>query len=409
MANPNKHLITIALVTLLITSISLVGASQAPIGAIIVPDDYSTIQTAIDHAVAGQEIYVKNGIYTQQHITIDKPVSLIGEDPKSTILIGINNIKYSPPYVIQISADGVVVSGFTITSGSLGGIRVETIGSDTQPSGVVIADNTIINNTNGISTYGGNNLTVSDNVLSNNGQFGIYMATSNSIITQNIISSNGLDGIIIDSCSEVTVSLNEIIGNGIAVNLDQASQGGINLRWTGDYDIFANNISNNKGYGVQFGENCNNAKIRSNNIAGNDVGVKLFNFPITTGSDSGIGTGNKVYQNNLENDQNAIIQTVFPYGNPLDLYETIGNGTDIVSWDNGAVGNYWSDYNGNGKYIIDQNNIDHYPLSQRVDISTMEPTSTLNLLDITLILSIGFAIIIAVVLLFFRRHRKKVG
>jgi len=35
-----------------------------------------------------------------------------------------------------------------------------------------------------------------------------------------------------------------------------------------------------------------------------------------------------------------------------------------VSWNNNMVGNYWSDYNGNGSYVIDQKNVDSHPLTQ---------------------------------------------
>jgi len=29
------------------------------------------------------------------------------------------------------------------------------------------------------------------------------------------------------------------------------------------------------------------------------------------------------------------------------------------------MGNYWSDYNGKGDYVIDANNVDNYPLAQQ--------------------------------------------
>ena len=70
---------------------------------------------------------------------------MIGEDSETTILVGINKIKYSPPYVIRISAGNIRVSGFTIINGSLGGISVETVGSDAQPNGCVITGNNIMN------------------------------------------------------------------------------------------------------------------------------------------------------------------------------------------------------------------------------------------------------------------------
>ncbi len=50
-----------------------------------VPDDYSTIQDAIDAAGPGDTIYVAAGIY-QEQITIDKSVDLIGAGESTTTI-----------------------------------------------------------------------------------------------------------------------------------------------------------------------------------------------------------------------------------------------------------------------------------------------------------------------------------
>jgi nitrous oxidase accessory protein NosD len=119
------------------------------------------------------------------------------------------------------------------------------------------------------------------------------------------------------------------------------------------------------------------------------VGIELFNFPITV--DQTIGTGNKVYQNNIiNNSKQAYIQTAWIYASNFPNY-TWTNGTDIVAWDNGKEGNYWSDYQsrypsakefdssgiGNTPYVIDQNNTDYHPLIRPVDISTASPSPSI--------------------------------
>jgi hypothetical protein len=397
-------------VILLFVASLLVVRLPTPLGSIIVPDDYSSIQTAVDHALAGQTIYVKNGIYTEQYITINKPLLLIGENPNDTILVGINYEKYSPPYVIQISADNVKVSGFTITNGSLGGIRVETIGSDTQPIGCVISGNNIVNNNNdGISTYDGKALTISNNNISNNSVYGIYDSSSQSIISNNYIAENGAFGVIVDSCNDVSINHNIIEQNGNLQN--SGEQGGICLRWFGNFDVYANNITSNIGDGVQFSEGCSNSIVHDNNIKNNGIGVNLFNFAISNNSENiGIGLDNKVYRNNLSNYQNAFIETDFAYGNISNIYYAIGNGTDRVSWDNGKEGNYWSDNNGHWTYAIDENNVDHHPLTQQVSISvdtpTLKPSPTGISITIPLLLVIA-AIVFAIFsfLLFKSRHK----
>ncbi len=405
---------TLALICILALFASLLIGVQSVKSSsitIVVPDDFSTIQEAVDNAVAGQTIFVRTGVYTEQHITVDKPLSLVGEDSGNTILVGINNIRYSPPYVIQISADDVTVSGFTITNGSLGGIRVETVGSDIQPTGCVITGNNIVNNTDGISTYDGKDLTISNNRISNNREYGVYLSTSQTSIFENNITENGWAGIVIDSCEKVTVSNNNISDNGNQGTIKEY-QGGIMLRWRGNFEIYANNITNNNGYGAQFGEGCSNSSVHDNNIKGNSVGVELFNFILTNNSEGiGIGTDNKVYRNNLDNSHNALIQTACPYNITVPIAYAIGNGTDIVSWDNDTVGNYWSDYNGQGTYVIDKDNVDHYPLSQQVDISTAATTDTSGASALTIAAVItGSAVIIGIIsLVYFKKRRHEVA
>jgi parallel beta-helix repeat protein len=377
---------------------------------IVVPDDFSTIQEAVDNALPGQTVFVRAGVYTEQHVTVDKPLSLVGEDSGNTILVGINNIRYSPPYVVQISADHVTVSGFTITNGSIGGIRVETVGSDIQPTGCVITGNNIVNNSDGISTYDGTDLTISNNHISNNREYGVYLSTSQTNIFENNITENGWAGIVIDSCEQVTVSSNNVAENGNQGTIEEY-QGGIMLRWHGNFEIYANNITNN-GYGVQFGEGCSNSSVHDNNIKGNSVGVELFNFILTNNSEGiGIGTDNRVYKNNLENSQNALIETACPYNITIPIAYAIGNGTDSVSWDNGTVGNYWGDYNGQGAYVIDKDNVDHYPLAQQVDIPTAATTDTVGapVLTIAAVVTVSAVIIGIVVLIYFKKRKQEAG
>ena len=57
-------------------------AVKAEPKTIVVPDDFATIQSAIDNAVEGDTIFVKKGNYNgpiSETLIIDKPVSLKGE------------------------------------------------------------------------------------------------------------------------------------------------------------------------------------------------------------------------------------------------------------------------------------------------------------------------------------------
>jgi len=71
----------------------------------------------------------------------------------------------------------------------------------------------------------------------------------------------------------------------------------------------------------------------------------------------------------MDNSRNVFRESTFQFNHPA-----ASNSTDVVTLDNGVVGNYWSDYSGQGSYVIDQNNVDHRPLTQQVDISAIAPT-----------------------------------
>ncbi len=202
------------------------------------------------------------------------------------------------------------------------------------------------------------NLVISSNTITQNAEYGIYCTTSNSTISANNISANGWEGIIIDECVNVTASDNNIVGN----------SRGLLLRWWGPFYVFRNNITD-MGAGVVFGEYCSNSTIYANNIANNSIGVQLENV----GNPDLIGNYNTVYNNNIADNYQQV---------------NVNQNSDVVSWDKGEEGNYWSDYKtkypnateidstgiGNTPYFLDTGNIDSYPLVRPVDILVINST-----------------------------------
>lgn len=75
---------------------------------IIVPDDFPTINQAIQNAIDGDTVLVRQGIYNET-IVIDKAITLKGEDTNSTIING-----NKAGTVIQITHGNVTVTGLTI-------------------------------------------------------------------------------------------------------------------------------------------------------------------------------------------------------------------------------------------------------------------------------------------------------
>lgn len=130
--------ITILLILILATSIAVVLPVKAQNRTLRVPDDFTSISTAINGAANGDTIYVKSGTYQELVLTINKTISLIGEDAKTTIislhppskpLFTSNILVYDSP--IQITASQVTISGFTITSD---GGAVSSQGKDNEIS-----------------------------------------------------------------------------------------------------------------------------------------------------------------------------------------------------------------------------------------------------------------------------------
>ena len=111
-------------------------------------------------------IYVSKGTYFE-NIKITKSLELIGEDKNTTIINGNGS-----GIVINISADYVKISGFTITNGG-------SMSADESNAGIKI---------------GSNYNTISDCNISSNKNYGIYLyanpKTTNNIIKNNIFSNN---------------------------------------------------------------------------------------------------------------------------------------------------------------------------------------------------------------------------
>lgn len=353
-----------------------------PAGALIVPDEYPTIQDAVGNASAGGTVFVKEGTYyvnASDLIVIDKPLSLIGQDSANTI-IDTQPVLYGG-IIISVNASNVTVSGFTITftnaSYSDCAIDVgEGYAYDTENCKII--DNTIVNNIYGIWVYEADNFVIENNDISDNSLWGImlYPLATNGTISGNTLTDNGLGqveggSIYLYSTANITLA-NNTLTDGYE---------GITMAYSGPTCIYGNSIKGNQASGISLDDYCNNSTVYGNNIEQNAVGVFLSNFDL-----GGMGIrepGNMIFGNNLlGNSKQAVV----------DEAVQTNFGTDIVSWDNGKQGNYWSDYqakypNGtevdasgveNTPYVIDENNTDHYPLTQQFNISTTALATTDN-------------------------------
>ena len=160
-------------------------ASISPDVDIVVPDNYTTIQEAIDYANDNDTIFVRQGTYFE-HINVNKSLSLIGEGRDTTIIDGDGN-----QIVVDLSATSNV-TGFTIRNGGYG-VKAETSAIQPQFTGHIVEGNYIIDNFyGGILLHGAANNTLVGNIVSNNTLFGIHLWNAgNNILTDNTVVSNG--------------------------------------------------------------------------------------------------------------------------------------------------------------------------------------------------------------------------
>lgn len=353
-----KWVVLFAIAILLFSSYSLKPQSLAtasadtaqnqtsiPTGALIVPDKYPTIQSAIVNATAGDTVFVRKGTYYYrgnpgaQGIIINKTLSLIGEDSQNTILqvlpsdynyIGEHQSSHS---AISVMADNVTISGFTIDGAWYNvpeqPIRIYPIYYVEKASGVdfgigtwdtvfsshcKIMGNNIVNFLDeAISIREGEEHLVSGNIISNSGG-GISVQSTNSVISSNSVTKVSY-GINVNSNGNITIKQNNIADNGYRHEIDNHTYtggGGLSLSGNGSCYIYENNVAGNINFGIQL-ERANNAAVYKNNVVGNDVGIYVPNFAFPANA-SMAGLGNKVYYNNIVNNtQNALVEQALPY------------------------------------------------------------------------------------------------
>ena len=289
---------------------------------------------------------------------------------------------------------------------------------------LIISRNSIMNNwACGIFLEKSPNSVISENNIANNEYYGIYLKySSNSIVSENNIASS-TTGIYLHKSSNNNIYGNLFVGCGLVVldsygntvvenyvnerplayledesditidypagqiilvncnNITIKNQNitnttmGIGLQNTINAKIMRSNIVNNY-YGIGLCSSLDNV-ISENNIASNKYGILIFES-----SSNNIISGNNVTNNYcgvcLQKSSNNKIY----HNNFIDNRKQAVTYGSINVWDDGypSGGNYWSDYAGSDDYhgpnqdqpggdgigdtpyVIDEDNVDRYPL-----------------------------------------------
>jgi parallel beta-helix repeat protein len=257
-------------------------------------------------------------------------------------------------YCILIERDNVILDGqgFTLSSNkTLAGSGIGIEGANN-----VTVRNCILKTFPvGISPYGANwggdnDIKIINNSISGCNAGIMFWYVDNGTITENTIIDSG-DGIHIRIGSLNAVNQNTLRNNDVGIQIEDSSNCTFN----------SNVISNNK-IGVRLTNSQYNV-LNGNNFTSNDCIVYFFVHTWVNEGPLFFSYNNQFYLNNFVNN----LQTA-----SSDLNYSNSNNF----WDNGLVGNYWSDYNGTGVYTIDEKNVDHHPFTQQVDITSTEPSPT---------------------------------
>lgn len=221
-------------------------------GTLYVPDQYPTIQQAIEAAMEGETIEVTAGIY-QENISLNKQLELIGFDSPVIDADG------APVSAVSVIADGCTVDGFEIRGGTTG-IRM-------QSSNNVIRNNVVSGNEIGIDlieTSDKNNL--SNNRIHHNKTMGLrlYHCQGN-VLRQNSISGSLVNfEIDADSAEEYQHDL----------DTSNTADGRPIYYMIGEQDILIDSASN---AGCVFALDCDGITVRDLTLSNNGRGVSFIN------------------------------------------------------------------------------------------------------------------------------------
>jgi parallel beta-helix repeat protein len=274
------------------------------------PNNYTKIQDAVNDAVSGDTIFVYDDSSPYyENIIIEKSITLTGENRETTSILGDES---ADEVIVNISADDVSISGFTIQP------------NEGQPTGILVTKKYIYPDYWNMEII--QNVTIFNNIITKTGHPGIFgMRLNHGNIYGNDIKNIHGGGIILFISSNNTISNNVISAcsdRGIVIDGLWGPYRLQNyLNPVPENNVISQNTIRWNRWGIELNSGPVNTNISDNNITENyETGIQIYDAYNT-----------KITQNNfINNEKNAYFATAMPLRYPRFLKNT---------WDN----NYWDE------------------------------------------------------------------
>ncbi|MBN1236036.1 MAG: right-handed parallel beta-helix repeat-containing protein [Methanotrichaceae archaeon] len=282
------------------------------------------IQAAIDAAPLGEIIEISSGIY-QECLVVDRSLVLKGISSEGAF----PRVESENGPAITIKANGVILEGLGARSAS----------GWTGDAGILVLSNDNI---------------IRNNMASGSGNAGILLQMcSNNTLYGNVVQGNGKEGILLKNASRNRLENNEVSDNRYGCKLVASQENRIlgNTLFQNRFEAInlqeshANLIEGNfaaSSDGALVMDRSRDNIVRKNDFVGNEKGIYLSYLGTgkevqskgkgvvisynSMSSSELVSSNNSIYENNLSNKNNA-------------------RDDSFNNWDNGKVGNNYSDFN----------------------------------------------------------------
>ncbi len=216
---------------------------------------YNTVQTAVTNAGTGDRILVDAGQYNE-HVTIDKKITIIGADRFITIIYK-DNIP-----VVDIAADDITFLGFYVFSNR---VNLNVTSNSNQ-----IVDN-FLHGQYGIRIENGDENIICDNIINEDYYGGISLRYSdNNILSKNTVYDSSIIGINVEYSNYNFIAYCSVDDSTLGIEL-----------WDSDDNILYYNSVDMEDYigdnwaGIRLAENCNDNKLYRNDVRFADYGILI--------------------------------------------------------------------------------------------------------------------------------------